>query len=150
MHALGYQRGCNQRAQRASPRAARLTLTPRGVNSCLHTSFSHYFSEGLPFLSKGKLLRMGCLGPLYAIVIFIGVGERARWRAWAFPPCTPRIPFHGDGACTLVLHRGVELRPLCAWVHTPRPWLPPCRAGSVIRRPGGDAPNHRDPARLKG
>ena len=64
---------------------------------------------------------MGCLGPLYAIVIFIGVGERARWRAWAFPPCTPRIPFHGDGACTLVLHRGVELRPLCAWVHTPRP-----------------------------
>ena len=93
---------------------------------------------------------LGCLGPLYAIVIFIGVGERARWRAWAFPPCTPRIPFHGDGACTLVLHRGVELRPLCAWVHTPRPWLPPCRAGSVIRRPGGDAPNHRDPARLKG
>ena len=62
---------------------------------------------------------LGCLGPLYAIVIFIGVGERARWRAWAFPPCTPRIPFHGDGACTLVLHRGVELRPLCAWVHTP-------------------------------
>ena len=55
MHAIGYQRGCNQRAQRASPRAARLTLTPRGVNSCLHTSFSHHFSKTLLFLSQGKL-----------------------------------------------------------------------------------------------
>ena len=56
-------------------------------------------------------LSAGCLGPLYDIIVFIVMGERARWRAWAFPPCTPRIPFHGDGACTLVLHRGVELRP---------------------------------------
>ena len=56
VHALGCRRGCNQRAQRASPRAARLTVTPRGVNSGLHTSFSLSESSD-PFLSLSTKIR---------------------------------------------------------------------------------------------
>ena len=44
------------RAQRPPPRAARLTVTPGGVNSCLHTSFSLSESSD-PFLSLWTKIR---------------------------------------------------------------------------------------------
>ena len=40
-HGCVLDRRAQRRAQRASPRAARLTVTGRGVNSYLHTSFSN-------------------------------------------------------------------------------------------------------------
>ena len=88
----------------------------------------------------------------YVYILLLVLGREGAWRAWALPPCTLRVPFHKDGAMHVGVAQGgravVPMR--CAGTHTPRPWLPPCRAGSAAERPGGDAPNHHDTLRLQG